>query len=214
MLAWTSLAAHLSPFVRPHLSIRRPTVFSDENLQRYARALYPVGFVLLLVPIMDLTLRSMPPQFGTLQWRFATVGLLLGNYGTILLGAGLVGLVAAISGHRTALRVLGIASVVMAVLTVAALLMFVLDAVQIRRLAAANFKRPILMSSLGALFTGGLGTIAWVVLGRGALAASRGGRAAAPAARGPVRAAASPLVVGAAPAAPAAAAPTAVGDAR
>jgi uncharacterized membrane protein len=172
-------------------------VLSDENLQRYARALYPVALVLLLVPIVDLTLRSMPPQFGTLQWRFATVGLMLGNYGTILLGAGLLGLVAALTGNRTVLRVLGIGAIVMAVLTVAALLMFVLDAVQIRRLAAANFKRPILMSSLGALFTGSLGTIAWVVLGRGALAASRAGRAAAAAARGAVRPAPSPLVVGA-----------------
>ena len=180
----------------------------DETLQRYARALYPVAFVLLLVPIMDLLLRSMPPQFGTLQWRFATVGLLLGNYGTILLGAGLLGLVAALTGNRTVLRALGIGAVVMAVLTVAALLMFALDAVQIRRLAQPALKRAILTSSAGAGFTGTLGTLAWIVLGRGALAASRAGRVVASAARGAVRPAVSPLVVGtgapaAAPAAPA-----------
>jgi hypothetical protein len=168
-------------------------VLSDENLQRFARALYPVALVLLLVPIVDLTLRSMPPQFGTLQWRFATVGLLLGNYGTILLGAALAGLAAALTGNRTVLRVLGIAAVVMAVLTVAALLMFALDAVQIRRLAAPNFKRPILTSSAGALFNGLIGTIAWAALARGGLAASRAGRAVA--ARGGARPAAAPLVV-------------------
>ncbi len=189
-------------------------MFSDETLPRYARALYPVAFVLLLVPLMDLMLRSMPPQFGTLQWRFATVGLLLGNYGTILLGAGLVGLVAALTGNRTALRVLGVGAIVMAVLTVALLLMFALDAVQIRRLAVANLKRPILMSSVGALFTGGLGTVAWLLLGRGALAASRTGRPVAAAARGAARPAASPLVVGApaAQATPIAAAPVVAGS--
>jgi hypothetical protein len=171
-------------------------VLSDENLQRYVRALYPVALVLLLVPLVDLTLRSMPPQFGTLQWRFATVGLLLGNYGTILLGAALAGLAAAITGNRTVLRVVGIAALVMAVFTVAALLMFALDAVQIRRLAAPNFKRPILTSSVGALFNGGIGTVAWIVIARAALAASRAGRAATAAARGAVRPGASPLVVG------------------
>jgi hypothetical protein len=108
----------------------------------------------------------------------------------------------------------------MAVFTVALLLMFALDAVQIRRLAVSNLKRPILMSSLGALFTGGLGTLAWLLLGRGALAASRGGRAAATAARGAARPAAAPLVVGAPAAAgtpiaapPAAPAPVGVGSA-
>lgn len=185
-------------------------MFSDDNLQRYTRALYPVALVLLLVPIVDLTLRSMPPQFGTLQWRFATVGLLLGNYGTILLGAGLVGLVAAITGNRGVLRAVGIGAIVMAVLTLAVILMFGLDAVQIRRLAAPNFKRPILTSSAGALFNGVLGAIAWIAMGRGALAASRAARVIAP--RGSTRAA-SPLVVGSAPAAsaPTASAPVGVG---
>jgi hypothetical protein len=178
-------------------------VLSDESLQRFTRALFPVALVLLLVPLVDLALRSMPPQVGTLQWRFATVGLLLGNYGTILLGAALAGLAAAITGNRTVLRVVGIFAIVMAVFTVAVLLMFALDAVQIRRLAAPNFKRPILTSSAGALFNGVIGTIAWVAIGRGALAASRMGRTVAAAARGAVaRPAASPLVVGGPTAAP------------
>jgi hypothetical protein len=192
-------------------------VLSDETLQRYARALYPVALVLVLVPLIDLAVRSVPPQFGTLQWRFGTVGLLLGNYGTIVLGAGLAGLAAVLAGNRTVLRVLGIVSIVMAVLTVAALLMFVLDAVQIRRLAAPQLKRPILNSALTALATGALGTIAWVALGRGALAASRVGRAVTAAARGAARPSASPLVVGAAAPAPVAApvaAGSGVGDAR
>jgi hypothetical protein len=133
----------------------------------------------MLVPIVDLLLRSSPPQFGTLQWRFATAGLLFGNYGTIILGMALLGLAAALSGDRGVLRAVGIASLVMLVVTLAGIVLFLLDAVQIRRLATANFKRPILTSSLGALFTATLGAVGWLSMGRAALAASRPARAAA-----------------------------------
>lgn len=168
-------------------------VLSDDNARRYVKALYPVGILLMLVPVVDLTLRALPVQLGTLQWRFATVGLLLGNYGTIILGAALIGLAAALVGDRGPLRAVGIGALAMAAITVAVLVGFMLDAVQIRTLAAANFKRPILASSAAALFTGALGTIAWVVIGRAALAASRPARGSS-AAR---TRAGSPLVVSA-----------------
>jgi len=185
-------------------------VFTEESVQRYARALYPVGALLVIVPLVDLALRSFPPQFGTLQWRFATAGLVLGNTGTILLGLALIGLVAALAGHRRTLRGLGIAALVLAVMVLALVALFALDAVQIRRLASPNFKRPILTSGLGALFTGTFGIVALVTLGRGALAASRPARAVAP--RGRTTAAA-PLVAAGPPVVPSAAAPTRASEA-
>jgi hypothetical protein len=167
-------------------------VLSDESLQRYTRALYPIAFLLILVPLTDLSLRAFPPQFGSLQWRFGTVGLMLGNFGTILLGAGLVGLIATINGHRGMLRVLGYLALALAAVTLAVLALFALDALQMRTLANANLKRAILLSAGGAIFAGTFGAIALFFIGRGALAASRpvGGvmkRATRPAA--------SPLVV-------------------
>lgn len=152
-------------------------MFSDENVQRYAKALYPVATLLILVPLVDLALRVSPPQFGTLQWRFASAGLLLGNLGTILLGLGLLGLVAVIAGHRQLLRGLGFAALAFGVLLLALLVLFALDAIQIRRLANPNFKRAVLMSSLGAMFNATLGTIALFVLGRGSLATAKPTRA-------------------------------------
>jgi hypothetical protein len=149
-------------------------VLSDANIQRYAKSLYPISFLLILVPLMDLTLRALPPQFGSLQWRFGTVGLLLGNFGTILLGTALVGFVAAIAGDRRTLRVIGYVAMLLAVLTVALLALFVLDALQMRQLANANYKRVVLLSASGAMFAGILGTIALIAIARGALAASRG----------------------------------------
>lgn len=148
-------------------------MLSDENIQRYAKAMYPVALLLIFVPLADLSLRMFPPQFGSLQWRFGIVGAFLGNFGTILLGTGLVGLIATFCGHRGILRVLGYATLVIAVLTLALLALFALDALQIRQLANSNVKRAILMSSAGAIFTGMFGVFVLVSIGRGALAVSR-----------------------------------------
>lgn len=152
-------------------------MFSDENVQRYAKGLYPIAALLTLVPLVDLSLRTFPPQFGTLQWRFATVGLMLGNLGTILLGLALLGLFAAIAGHYKFLRGLGILALGLGVALLAVLVLFGLDAIQIRRLANANFKRAVLLSSIGAMFTATMATIALLAMGRAALAASRPKRA-------------------------------------
>lgn len=164
-------------------------MLSEENLARYVRALYPVGLLLILVPVVDLVLRSFPPQFGTLNWRFATVGVLLGNYGTLILGAALVGLAAAILGERGVLRAVGIGALVMSVFTLAVLVLFALDAVQLRQLVAVAVKRQVAVSSAGAAITGVLGAATWFLVGRAAMTASRatrpavvsrGGRAASP----------------------------------
>lgn len=160
-------------------------MFSDENIQRYAKALYPVCTLLVLVPLADLTLRGFPPQFGSLQWRFGLVGMLMGNFGTILLGTALLGLTAAIRANRSLLRVMGYVTLTLAAVTLALLALFALDAIQMRQLAAVNFKRTILLSAAGAMFAGVMGTIALIAIGRGALAASRpnvvAGRRARPA---------------------------------
>ena len=168
----------------------------DENSIRYVKALYPVGILLTLVPLVDLGLRVFPPKFGTVQWRFATLGLLAGNLGTVLLGLGLIGLLAALAGHRTVLRVLGIVSLIGGVLLVAGLGMFTLDALQVRRTANPQFLQALTVSSIGALFTGFLALIALFSIGLGALTATKGAprRTTAPG-RGPSKAPATPLVV-------------------
>lgn len=165
-------------------------MLSEENLLRYVRALYAVGLMLVVVPLVDLALRSSQTEIGTLNWRFGIVGLLFGNYGTLILGAALIGFAAAILGDRGVLRAVGGAALVMAVLTLALLVLFALDAVQLRQLVAYNVKRQVGLSSLGAAVTGGLGTIVWFLVGRGAMTASRSGRVVSSRTRAP-----SPLVM-------------------
>ncbi len=172
-----------------------PSVLSEENLLRYVRALYSVGLLLVLVPLVDLTLRSFPVQFGTLQWRFSTVGLLLGNYGTLILGVALIGFTAALLGDRGVLRIVGTGALIMAVVTIALLVLFALDAVQLRQLVAVAVKHQVGVSAIGAVATGLLGASAWFFVGRGAMTASRSGRVVA--SRNSRSAA--PLVMGASP---------------
>ncbi|AHG90013.1 hypothetical protein J421_2476 [Gemmatirosa kalamazoonensis] len=136
--------------------------------------MYPVTLLLILVPLVDLSLRIFPPQFGSLQWRFGAVGTLLGNFGTILLGIGLTGLLAAFNGHRGLLRIIGYVTLVLSAVSIAVLALFALDAVQMRTLANPNYKRAVLLSSGGAMFAGLFGVFTLFSLGRGALAASRG----------------------------------------
>ena len=165
-------------------------MLSEDNLLRYVRALYSVGLLLAFVPLTDLALRTYPPQFGTLQWRFATTGLLLGNYGTLVLGVSLIGLTAALLGDRGILRAVGAAALVMGVITLAMLVLFALDAVQLRQLVNANVQHQVSTASAQAAVTGLLGTVAWFVIGRSAMTASRAGRPVAARSR-----AASPLVM-------------------
>jgi hypothetical protein len=148
-------------------------VFAEETVRRYSQALYPMGALLICVPLGDLALRVSPPQFGTLQWRFASAGLLFGNLGTIVLGVSLVGFTAALLGHRKALRVLGFAALALGVVLLAMLVLFALDALQIRRLANANFKRAVLMSSIGAIFTATFAMLTLAAIGRAAVVASK-----------------------------------------
>lgn len=153
-------------------------MLSDDNVQRYTKALYPVAFLLVLVPLADITLRSFGTEIGSLQWRFGTVGLLFGNLGTVVLGLGLAGLVSVIVGNRAMLRALGFVSIILAVVLAAMLVLFALDAIQMRRLIAPQLKRGILLSSAGAAVSALFGMLALVVMGRGALTASRSDRMA------------------------------------
>jgi hypothetical protein len=168
-------------------------VLTDESLQRYAKGLYAVALLLICVPLVDIGIRSLGAEAGSLQWRFGTVGLLFGNLGTVLLGLGLSGFIAALTGNRQALRTVGFVAIILAVVVFALMALFALDALQMRRLVAPQVKRQILLSSAGAAFSAGFGMLAALLVGRSALVASRQTRAAAT--RGAARPV-QPLVMG------------------
>jgi hypothetical protein len=183
----TAPASRRLPLTAFHFS---GPVFS-ENAQRYFKALLPVALLLIFVPLVDIGLRSMAAEAGSLQWRFGAVGLLFGNLGTIILGLSLAGAIAVVTENRTLLRVIGAVSLVLALSLIALLALFALDAVQVRRLVPVPAKRGVLLSSAGAMFSA---LFAAVALGLGGRAALKASRVAGETAPRRTKAAPSPLV--------------------
>jgi hypothetical protein len=101
-------------------------------LKRLAAPAYFVAALLVVLPILDFLTNVWPPQPGHAVWRYGSAGLFTGFVLTPLLGV-LVALgVAAVAEHGRALTVLGITSVVVAVLFVLLTGLFVLDGLQVR----------------------------------------------------------------------------------
>jgi hypothetical protein len=135
--------------------------------------------MLIVVPLTDITLRSLVAEAGSLQWRFGTVGLLFGNLGTVILGLGIAGLAATLSGSRGILRTVGFVALALAVVMLALMALFALDALQMRRLVQIGARRQVLVSSAGALGSAAVGSVVLLLLGRAALVSSRAARAVA-----------------------------------
>ena len=110
----------------------------EQGFDRIARALYFVAFLLVVTPLMDLVANVYPFSPGDFRWRYGAGGLLSGFLMTPLLGVTLGIAVAAVREHRLALRVQGSLAVAAAVLLLAVAGLFALDALQLRREAAAD----------------------------------------------------------------------------
>jgi len=163
-------------------------VADRDEVRAFAGAVYPLGFLLLIVPLVDVTMRAYPFRYGAPDWRFAAFGTLFGNVGTMLIGLALIGFVAAYRGNAVLLRILSVLSFLAGVLVLGLLALFALDALQVRQMAPEALRRPILTSAVGAataaLFGAaslfGVGVGAWVSSRAGWRTARRGGRPAAP----------------------------------
>lgn len=159
-----------------------------DEVRAFAGAVYPLGFLLLIVPLVDVTLRAYPFRFGAPDWRFAAFGTLFGNVGTMLIGLALIGIIAAYRGNALLLRVLSVLAILAGVLVLGLLALFALDALQVRQTAPEALRRPILTSAIGAataaLFGAaslfGVGIGAWISSRAGWRTARRGGRQVAP----------------------------------
>ena len=170
-----------------------------DEVRAFAGAVYPLGFLLLIVPLVDVALRAYPFRFGAPDWRFAAFGTLFGNVGTMLIGLALIGIIAAYRGNALLLRVLSfrgqsgqttgsVVAILTGVLVLGLLALFALDALQVRQTAPEALRRPILTSAIGAataaLFGAaslfGVGIGAWISSRAGWRTARRGGRQVAP----------------------------------
>lgn len=107
----------------------RPPLDPEEAL---AGPLYAVAGLLVAIPMLDFLLSVAAPQLSSVQWRFASVGLLSGFTLTPILGLALALGVATWRRHVPAQRLLVVACLAGALLLAVLSAGFVLDVVQLR----------------------------------------------------------------------------------
>lgn len=122
-----------------------------DRLKGLAVPAYVTAAILILFPIIDTGTALLPARTGELAWRFGALGLVSQALMTPLLG-GLIALVtAAVFGHRRALRVVQILGWIVVALSIGAIAMFLLDAVQMRSTVRPELKGAVDKASAVAM---------------------------------------------------------------
>jgi hypothetical protein len=155
-------------------------IMNLEKIRTFARALYPIGLMLAIMPFVDLALRAYPWRLGAIQWRFATIGLVFNNQTTALVGLFFIGIAALVIGHTTILRIVAALAGVAFAVELCAFGLFLLDSVQMHQTVPAQLKRALISSALSAVITGLFGLSSLLVLALTGWRASRGGHDAEP----------------------------------
>ncbi|MFZ5623638.1 MAG: hypothetical protein ACOY71_04300 [Gemmatimonadota bacterium] len=123
------------------------------------------GAVIALDQLGEVFSTIYPVQPGNLQWRFGTLGLLLGRATPMVIADAFIVAGAAALGHVTFLRIWGILHLVLALLLLGALGLFALDAVQIRSLVPPDGHQRLTLATARAAGGGLLAIAVAVVLG-------------------------------------------------
>jgi chromate transport protein ChrA len=147
-------------------------------MNRYRFLMWPgylIAASLIFIPLLDTVLSTLPWRPGAVDWRFGATGLFSRAAMTPLLGVFVVLLLATYFEQHRVIRVVAILCGAMAVAIVAAVILFGLDAIQMRRQVRPEAKRALDVASALALFKY-LWT--WIVLVLTTIAAWKASRAA------------------------------------
>ena len=93
---------------------------------------YLVAIVLVAIPAIDFLLSVPAANFGSVQWRFAAVGLLSGYSLTPILGIALAFVVASVLGHHGVQLALVVFCLTTGIVMLVMCVAFVFDALQLR----------------------------------------------------------------------------------
>jgi hypothetical protein len=99
---------------------------------RLALPTYAVALLLVLFPLFDVGQTVAPFRPGAVDWRFNAVGLFSRSLIPPMLGLALAVWASVLYEHRTTQRAIAIGSGVLAATTIMVLLLFLLDALQMR----------------------------------------------------------------------------------
>lgn len=113
---------------------------------------YLVAALLVIMPLLDVTISLMPFHAGDLIWRFGAIGVLSGGVMMSLLGL-FVAIAAAVSlEHRGMVKLTGAVAALACVVYLGFVVMFLLDAMNVRSLIAAEVQEAFGIASVAALF--------------------------------------------------------------
>lgn len=142
---------------------------TTETFERLAAPLYLVAALLVVIPGLDFASGVLPLRVDNIEWRFATVGLLSGFVLTPFLGITVAMIVAGSQGHGLVLRVLGVTTLVLAVMLGLVLGGFVLDIVQLRNAVSPEAQTAFQSAAWRAIAKHGAFVVALGWLGRRAM---------------------------------------------
>ena len=111
-----------------------------------AGPLYLVAALLILIPVVDLALGIPTADFSSVQWRFASVGLLSVHTMLPIAGLGLAFVISAVRKQYGVQRLLVFICLTTALGLVATTLSFVLDGLQVRA-SVPGEARPAFMNA-------------------------------------------------------------------
>jgi hypothetical protein len=134
--------------------------------RRLAPCLYLVAFILIVVPLFDAAISTLPFRPGNVQWRFGAIGLLSSTLLTPGLGFLLAVVTAVTLQHVLVQRVLAILSWVAVAAVLALLVLFTLDALQTRPMVRPEMRMAFIVASTTAAGKLLLWTITFGVFGR------------------------------------------------
>jgi hypothetical protein len=113
----------------------------EQRWRRVALAIYPIAFMLALIPLTDALAQVWPLKPGQVGWRYGAVGIFSSALFTPLLAVFLTLLAASVLRQRWVQILLGIVSVLSALVLVAVLALFALDALQVVHMTVPGDKR-------------------------------------------------------------------------
>ena len=137
--------------------------------------LHGLGVLLIVAPLLDLAAGVGSLNPGQVPWRFGAAGLLSGALVLPLLGFGLMLVATAILDQPRLSRLLGVKTAALVLVVLALLVVFGLDALQIRSQIRMDARRAFDLASLKAILTFGFETVVLAILSVSAFRIARAG---------------------------------------
>jgi len=121
-------------------------------LRRYTLASYLVALMFIINPIVDASTNAWPWDFGNVQWRFGSTGIMSGYFISMLFGLLLLSAVAVAQQHRRVLYAVSAICGLTALLLLLASVTYTLDVLQVHPMVREDQAQMFKIGSLKTAF--------------------------------------------------------------